>query len=100
LHAFVRVADKSVQASTEMVFVLKYAAQNRDFRFEYSQKEDKIMKYLAENDQITLAQAEILLKLPTKTTSITLVTLVRAGILQIHATAQGDYFCLAEKAFG
>lgn len=98
-HTYVRVADMSVIASKEMEFVLRYEKDKRDVQFFYGKREEKIMQFLGENPKITTLQAQELLQIPRKPTSITLVTLVRAGLLRIFATEHGDYFTLKEEAF-
>lgn len=99
LLAFVRVADMSIHASKEMEHILRYASDNRDVKFMYGKREEAILRYLQHHPKITLADAQILLNLPYKPTAITLVTLVRADLLLIHATEHGDYFTLNESAF-
>jgi predicted HTH transcriptional regulator len=98
-HAYVRVADKSIIASTEMEFVLRYEKDKRDVKFFYGKREEKIMQFLANQPQITLGEAQKLLEIPYKPTAITLVTLVRADLLQIIATEHGDIYKLKEGAF-
>lgn len=99
-RAYVRVADKSVQASLQMEFVLRYEKDPRDVRLHYGKREESILKQLEQQPHLTFEQTRELLRLPAKPTSITLVTLVRAGILQLIPTEQGDIYRLNEGAFG
>lgn len=98
-NAFVRAADKSIIASIEMEYILRYQSQQMGVQFRFGAREQQILQYLEKNPAITLEIAQQLLNLGKKQTSITLVTLVRAGLLQIHPTEQGDFFRLNEKAF-
>jgi predicted HTH transcriptional regulator len=97
--AFVRAADKSILASLEMEYILRYRSLQAGVRFRFGEREKQILVYLEKNPAITLDIAQQFLNLGRKQTSITLVTLVRAGILNIHPTEHGDFFRLEEKAF-
>lgn len=97
--AFVRAADKSIVASVEMEYILRYRSLQTGVRFRFGEREKQVLQYLEKNATITLEIAQQLLHLGKKQTSITLVTLVRAGILNIFPTEQGDFFKLEENAF-
>jgi predicted HTH transcriptional regulator len=96
---YVRRADMTIKASREMEFVLRYRSNPQDWVFRYGWREQKVMEYLLNSPQITVAEAASLLQVPHKPAAITLVTLVRAGILQIIPTEHGDYFIVENKAF-
>ncbi len=98
-QAFVRVEDMSVVASREMEYILKYQKDKRDWVFFYGKREEAIVRYLSEHPSISMLQAQVLLNLPRKPTSKTLVALVRASLVKIIPGEQGDIFALEEKAF-
>jgi len=97
--ALIRVEDMSITASREMVQLMKHERNNKGVRFMYGTNERTILTYLEENKKTTLDSAKTLLQISRKQTSITLVTLVRAGILAIHPTQNGDFFTIADNAF-
>ncbi len=98
-NAYVRVADMSIVASTEMEIVLRYEKDKRDWKFYYGKREETIVRYLSDHASLSLSQAQELLKLPRKPTAITMVALVRAGLVKLQPGEQGDLFVLEEKAF-
>ncbi len=98
-NAYVRVADMSIVASTEMEIVLRYEKDKQDWKFFYGKREEAIVRYLSENPSLSLSQAQALLKLPRKPTAITMVALVRAGLVKLLPGEQGDLFVIEEKAF-
>ncbi len=97
--AFVRVADMSLKASREMVQVLRHQRRNYGVSIHFGEAERKILQYFESNGNITLAQTQKLLEISRRKTSELLVRLVRARILSIHPSKQGDYFQLKEGSF-
>ncbi len=95
---YVRVDDMSVEASREAVRLMRSGGEGRDVRFEFGEKETKLLRYLEEYGRITVEQFARLANLPRSRASQTLVILARARLLQIHWTAQGDYFTLHREA--
>ncbi len=95
-HAFIRVADRSVQASKEVWEILRRGKNPKDMVFTYGNKEDILMKALSASDKITLKEFAKLANLPRFLASKTLVRLVLANVLQIHPQESEDYFTLKE----
>ena len=95
-QAFLRVADRSVQASREVWEVLRRGKAQRDTIFTYSWKEELLMKAMQETGKITLKEYAKLAKLPKFIASKTLVRLVLANVLVIHAQEADDFFTLKE----
>lgn len=95
-QAYVRVDDRSVQASREVWEVLKKSRNPKDTVFTYGKKEEILMKALGENEQITLNEYVKLAKLPKFLASKTLVRLVIANVLRIHPQEGEDYFTLKD----
>lgn len=81
--AYVRIHDKSVQASREMREVLKGQRKGKDLRFSFGSKEQLLMKYLESNKHITSRQFAELADIPKKSASRTLILLVLTNVLQI-----------------
>ncbi|MCE7057264.1 ATP-binding protein [Algoriphagus sp. AGSA1] len=93
-QAFVRVEDRSVQASREVWEVLRRGRIPRDMVFTYGRKEEILMKALGESDKITLKEFAKLASLPKFLASKTLVCLVLANVLEIHPQESADFFTL------
>ncbi|MEQ9424283.1 MAG: ATP-binding protein [Cyclobacteriaceae bacterium] len=90
--AYVRVADKTVQASREMTQILKRGNGIKDVRFTYGDKEGILMKYLDEYQSITVDQFSKAANLPRRVASGTLVRLVLAQVLRIIPNDGEDLF--------
>lgn len=97
--AYYRVADKSIKASTELFFILKGTQQKEGTRFQFGEKEKKLVEYLEDGKKITLGEYRELAGLNSFKASKTLVTLVNANVLRIHPGEDVDYFSLANDAF-
>lgn len=97
--AFVRVNDMSVKASRTMVSLMFHSRKNQGVSLQIGEGEKALLEYLEIHPNITLSQAQKLLKTSKRVTSGKLISLVRAGILSIHPTEKGDYFRLVEESF-
>jgi hypothetical protein len=95
-QAYIRVADRSVQASKEVWEILRRGKNPKDMVFTYGTKEEVLMKALGESDKITLKEFAKLAKLPRFLASKTLVRLTLANVLQIHPQESEDYFTLKD----
>ncbi|MEB2780313.1 ATP-binding protein [Algoriphagus sp. C2-6-M1] len=96
-QAFIRVADRSVQASKEVWEILRRGKNPKDIVFTYGRKEEILMKALGESDKITLNEFAKLANLPRFLASKTLVRLVLANVLQIHPQETADFFTLKDS---
>jgi predicted HTH transcriptional regulator len=96
-RAFVRVADRSIQASREMWEILRRGKQSKDMVFTYGDKETILMKALAEHGKVTLREFQHLAKLPRFLASKTLVRLVLANVIQIIPQEKEDYYLTKES---
>jgi predicted HTH transcriptional regulator len=90
--AYVRVADKSVQASKEMREVLKGERKAQSIKFNFGEKEKTLMQYLAFNQSITVEKFAEIAQLQRKVASRTLVVLVLANVLKIKPNEIADVF--------
>lgn len=92
---YVRVADRSVQASKEMREVLKGERKQRNIRFQYGDKERALMRYLQSHPAITVDEFSKTANIPRQIASRTLVLLVLANVLRIMPNELQDSFIAA-----
>jgi predicted HTH transcriptional regulator len=92
---FVRVKDKSVRASREMVSILRHQATGEGASFVYGPNEQKLFRYLTQYERITVREFSNLIHVNRKIASNILVNLVNAGILEFFNTGKMDYFAMA-----
>lgn len=93
--SYVRVKDKSVQASYEMRQIMKRARRNRDVRFNYGEKEKQLMQLLDEHKSVTVDSYASKVGIPRNMASRTLVMLVLANVLEVHPDEMVDRFTVA-----
>lgn len=92
--AYVRVDDKSVQASREVREIMKGERKGLDIRFHFGEKEKILMEYLDKQAFITLSMFAEIANIPRKIASRTLILLVLAHVLQIQPKEGEDLFML------
>lgn len=92
----IRVNDKSVQASREMIRILR-AQTNQSALKKYviGQNEKTVFEYLGKNEKITVKELSNLVNISERRASRTLVKMVRANLLMIHTKDNGDEFFTA-----
>jgi predicted HTH transcriptional regulator len=90
--AFIRVADRSIQASPEIRKILKFNNKPADAQFSYGENEKRLFHYLKDHDHITLSEFKELTGLDYKICSETLVKLVLANALKIIPREAGDLY--------
>lgn len=93
--AYVRVDDKSVEASPEAVRLMRLREGAEAVTFEFGENELMLMRYLDSYGRITVKQFANLANIPRRRASKTLVLLTQANILRLHADHRHDYFTLA-----
>jgi predicted HTH transcriptional regulator len=93
--AYVRVADKSVEASTEALELMYADGQEETLHFQFGQKEQVLMRYLDRYERITVGQFARLANISQSSASKTLTHLARINILHLHATESSDFFTLS-----
>ncbi len=93
-NAYVRVNDKTLQASREMTQILRKANTKKNFSFHYGEKEAILMRLLDSSDVITIDDFKEAANIPMRTASSTLVLLVLAGVLEIIPGDKGDLYKL------
>jgi len=92
---YVRNADRSIQASREVREILKERLKEKSYRFRYGEKENLLMKYLDQNQTITLSEFAKIAGISLKQASKTLVLLVLARVLRVFANEMEDKYLLA-----
>ncbi len=92
---YVRVKDKSVQASPEMREIMKRTRHNRDVRFNYGEKEQKLMQLLDQQQSVTVDSFASFVGITRRMASRTLVLLVLANVLEVHPDEVRDHFTMA-----
>ena len=97
---FIRVNDKTVMASKEVVKILRDERPDAPaMHFEIGENERRLFKYLDANERITSKEFSRLVNISEHRASRILVSLVRAGVMRIHTLERSDYFTLAYDAF-
>ena len=94
-RTYVRVADKSVQASREVREILRGRRNQRNVRFNYGDKEKKLMQHLDSHPNITVDEFAEVAKISRNVASKTLVLLVLANVLRVHPNEVRDTYTMA-----
>ena len=90
--AFVRYNDKSIQASRELIEILKSEKRSKGQLLSYGNKEKLLLEYLKEHETITLKRYCEIADLSERIASKTLVKLVLAKVLNVVISDDGDYY--------
>ena len=93
-RTYVRVADRSIQASRELREILRRRRKQRDIGFRWTEKEQKLMQYLQEHSAITIKELARTANIPLAVASRTLVKLVLANVLDIKPAEGADLYVL------
>ena len=92
----VRVNDKSVQASKEMVRILRANSANLSLKkYTIGQTEKMVFEYLGKYEKISVKELSNLVNISERRASRTLVKMVRANLLLIHTKDNGEEFFTA-----
>ena len=96
LRVYIRVNDKTVLASKEMVRILRSERSDTPpMRIAIGENERRLFRYLDEHERITARQFADLVNISDRRATRTLVALVRAGVLRIHTLERTDFFTMA-----
>jgi predicted HTH transcriptional regulator len=93
---YFRVQDRSIQASKELIEIIRKNNPDKGWRFQYGEKEQKLMQYLNEHDFITLAEFRKIASINRFKASNTLVRLVLANVLRIEPKEDGDRYYVVD----
>lgn len=97
--AYVRLADKSIQASKEVRNVIKFSQRKNSRVLQILEKEKILLQYLGQNESITLAKFQEIAKLNRYSASRILVNLVVSNILKINPSDKEDTFSMLPIVF-
>jgi predicted HTH transcriptional regulator len=93
---FIRVNDKTVPASKEVIKVLKDERADRPpLTLEIGENERRLFEYLEKHERITVDEYSEAINVSRRRASRILTTLVRAGVIRIHTVEKSDFFTLA-----
>jgi predicted HTH transcriptional regulator len=95
-HVYIRIHDKTVEASKEVVHILK--AENPGapaLRIAIGENERSMFDFLDVNERITVKQYSKLVNISHRRASRSLIQLVRAGVLRIHTHEREDFYTRA-----
>lgn len=91
---YIRVADKSIQASWEMREILRRKNDEKNVKFQYGDKERKLMQHLDKHQSVTVDAFATVAGIPRNLASKTLVLLVLANVLEVHPDEMVDRFTM------
>jgi predicted HTH transcriptional regulator len=95
-RVFIRVNDKTVMASKEVVKILRDERPDAPpMKIEIGESEKRLFTYLDVHERITARGFSDLVNISQQRASRILVSLVRAGVLRIHTLEKTDYYTLA-----
>ncbi len=90
---YVRVNDKSVLASKEMIKILQTQARGKSLEhYEVGSSEKIVFGFLDKNEKISVKELGKLANISDRRASRTLIKLVRANILLIHTKDNGESY--------
>jgi predicted HTH transcriptional regulator len=93
---YIRVNDKSVIASREVVKILESEGSNSEpLSIIIGENERRLFKYLEENERVTVREFAKLVNISDRRAGRILVNLVRAGVIRIHTEEKFEYFTSA-----
>lgn len=92
--AYVRVEERSIEASDDTVNRLEDQGPDEAVTFEFGETESLLMRYLDDYGRITVPELAQLADISPEQASQTLLRLTRADLLHLNAAEEGDYFTL------
>jgi predicted HTH transcriptional regulator len=95
-RAFVRVDDKSIKASREMVEILRRSKQNKSYPVKLNDTAQSLFRYLDKHQKATLSDFIHISGLSRSKASQVLVNLVISNILKIEIGEKVDYYSMKE----
>jgi predicted HTH transcriptional regulator len=92
----IRVNDKSVQASKEMIRIFRAQSNHAALKkYVLGPNEKMVFEYLLKNERISVKELSHLVNISDRRASRTLVKMVRANLLMIHTKDNGEEFFTA-----
>lgn len=90
--AFIRVKDRSIQASPQIRKILKLSNQPVDTHFSYGENEKILFMYLNDHEYITLSKFRELSGLSYGASSEILIRMVLASVIRIEPKESEDWY--------
>ncbi len=95
--AYIRVGEKSIEASKEMTRLLKHQSDKNDIlKLSIGNNEKRLFEYLEKYERATVKDFSKLVNISKRRAEGLLIRLVRAGVLLIHNDETHDYFSLTD----
>ena len=95
-RVYVRFKDKSIIASKETANILKFSnVDSSPLIISLGELDKMLIKYLEENNTITVREFKKLSNISERRASRTLVNLVRAGVLRHHRLDNKEFYTIA-----
>ena len=95
IKVYIRYNDKSVLASRETINILKGTnPKSHPVKVNFGQIEKSLLKFLEENEKITVKGFKKLANISERRASRILVTLVRAQIIRHHRVDNNEFFTM------
>jgi predicted HTH transcriptional regulator len=92
---YIRFNDKSILASKETIGILKNSnADSNPLQITIGNHEKALLKYLNENEKITVKEFKKLVNISERRASRTLINLVRAEVIRHHCLDKNEFFSL------
>jgi len=93
---FIRVNDKTVPASKEVIKVLRDERRDKPpLTLAIGENERRLFAYLEKHERVTVDEYAEAINVSRRRASRILTTLVRAGVIRIHTIEKSDFFTLA-----
>jgi len=96
--AFVRVEDRSVQASPEIRKILKFHNNPTDTHFSYGSAEKLLFNFLNENEKVTVNEFREISGLDYQSASSKMVQMVMANTLKIIPREREDWYVAVDHS--
>lgn len=93
--AYIRVQDKSLLASRMVLDLLRKEQRGGDTLIKLGSKEEGLLKYLNENERITLKRYCKLMNISPWRARKILINLITAGVIRVHTTEKEEYYTLS-----
>jgi len=91
---YIRVGEKSVEASREMTRLMKSQTDDKPLKLSIGENEKRLFQFLEKNERATVKDFSKIVNISTRRAERLLIRLVRAGVIQIHNDSNHDYFTL------
>jgi predicted HTH transcriptional regulator len=91
---YIRLGEKSVEASREMSRLMRQQTEDRPVKLSIGEKEKFLFSYLENRERATVKDFANLVNISDRRAERLLIRLVRAGVLSIHNDSNHDYFTL------